>query len=173
MTLPAKLVAAVATASRGARPVVVIDGGAGSGKTTLAERLVADWPAAGAPQLVSLDDLYPGWHGLAAGSAAVPELIAGHGYRRWDWEHDRPGAWRELEPSAPLIVEGCGALSPASRALATLAVWVDLDSATRRERALARDGATFAEHWADWAAQEADHWAAHRPWELADLTVEA
>lgn len=155
----------------GTRPVLLIDGGAGSGKTTLAETLAAAWPGDRAVQLVGLDELYPGWGGLAAGSASVPAVILGTRFRTWDWAAGRPGPWRTLDPSAPLIVEGCGALTPASRPLAGLALWLEVDEPTRRSRALARDGAMFADHWDDWAAQEAVHWRADHPRELADLVL--
>jgi hypothetical protein len=156
-----------------ARPVVLIDGGAGAGKTTLA-RLIADhWPSPGVVQVVSLDELYPGWGGLAVGARAVPGLIRGTGFRTWDWGSGAPGDWRRLDPGQPLVVEGCGAITPASRALAGLAVWLEVDEAARRHRALARDGAEFAAHWDDWAAQEAVHWLSDKPWELADLTIDA
>lgn len=154
-----------------ARPVLLIDGGAGSGKTTLAQQLARDWPATRGAQLVSLDDLYPGWGGLAAGSAAVPGLITGDGYRSWDWGRSSPGPWRRIDRGRALVVEGCGAITPASAALAGLTIWVELDAAQRRHRALARDGATFAVHWDDWAAQEAAHWLVDRPRDLADLMV--
>lgn len=153
----------------GRRPVVLIDGGAGSGKTTLAQDLAATWP--GPVQVVGLDELYPGWHGLASAAAAVPGLITGTGFTAWDWAGDRPGPWRALDPRVALVVEGCGALTPSSRPLAGLAVWLELDEQTRKQRALARDGAVFAAHWDEWAAQEADHWRADRPWELADVVL--
>lgn len=172
--LSPRLVAAVRRlAEADPRPVLLIDGGAGSGKTTLAQALAASWPGNGAAQVVGLDELYPGWAGLAAGSAAVPDVITGTGFRTWDWAAERPGAWRELDASAPLIVEGCGALTAASRPLAGLALWLELDEATRRHRALARDGAVFAAHWDDWAAQEAVHWLADHPRDLADLVIRA
>ncbi len=157
----------------GSRPVVVIDGGAGSGKTTLANALVEHWPAPGGVQLLSLDELYQGWDGLAAASAAVPGLIGGTGFRSWDWASRAPGPWRTLDPTRALIVEGCGALTRASRPVAGLAIWLELPEAQRRRRALARDGEEFATHWDDWAAQEAAHWLADRPRELADLVLDA
>jgi hypothetical protein len=150
--------------------VVLIDGGAGSGKTTLAATLCATWPAV-EPQLVGMDEFYPGWDGLAAGSERVPAVITGTGFTTWDWARGRPGAFRELRPGAPLILEGCGALTAASRELATLAIWLEAPAATRRERALARDGELFAPHWDQWAAQEAAHWRLNQPWELADLVL--
>ena len=153
------------------RPVVLIDGGAGSGKTTLALQLSEQWPAPQGVQVVSLDELYPGWGGLAAGSLAVTSLISGDGFRTWDWRSNSPGHWRSLDLTQPLIVEGCGAITAPSRAVAGLAIWLEVDVSERRHRALARDGAEFAAHWDDWAAQEIVHWLANKPRDLADLVL--
>ncbi|MCW4384233.1 ATP-binding protein [Salinibacterium sp. SYSU T00001] len=155
-----------------ARPVVLIDGRSGSGKTTLARALAA---AIDKCQLVRLDDFYPGWDGLAAGSAMVVDSVLradAPGWRSWDWELDRPGTWHPLDPTLPLVIEGCGALSRASRALATFGVWVELDAVTRRARALARDGDAYAPHWERWAAQEEAFLALEDPRSLADLTID-
>ncbi|WP_284254993.1 hypothetical protein [Pseudolysinimonas kribbensis] len=133
----------VARAAAVPRPVVLVDGGSGAGKTSLGERLA---PALGA-QLVSLDDIYPGWDGLEAGSAAVvADVLRSEdpGWRGWDWTTQQPGIWHPVDPARPLVVEGCGALSRAARRLATLGVWVELDAASRRRRALARDGDAYA-----------------------------
>lgn len=147
---------------------ILIDGRSGSGKTELARALAAAWPGA---QLVRLDALYPGWDGLAAGSAAVPQLLTSHRWREWDWARSEPGQWRELDPAHPVIVEGVGALSRAARPLADLAVWVDFaDEAERERRALARaDEGDYAAHWERWAAQEQVFLVRERPRELADL----
>lgn len=159
-------------ASASARPVVVIDGRSGSGKTTLARALAARLPGA---QLVELDDVYPGWHGLAAASEAVATSILraqDPGYRRWDWTASKPADWRSLEPLAPLVVEGAGALTPVSAGLATLRVWLDLDDGLRKHRALTRDADGDYDRWWDiWAAQEEDHLRRHEPRSLADIVL--
>ena len=147
---------------------ILIDGRSGSGKTELALALAARWPLA---QLVRLDDIYPGWDGLDAASSAIPAILTEHRWRSWDWAADRSGEWHELDPARPIIVEGVGALSAASRPLAGLAVWVDLDDDTRKRRALARDGETFAPHWDRWAAQELAFIERERPVELADVVI--
>jgi uridine kinase len=147
---------------------ILIDGRSGSGKSELAAALA---PLLGA-QLVRLDDLYPGWDGLDEGSSAVPALLRSGRWRQWDWVADRPGEARAVDLAHPLIVEGVGALSRASRPLADASIWVELDAATRRSRALARDGATYAPHWDRWAAQEEAYLQRERPRELADLVVD-
>jgi len=166
MTDVAALVPAI---RRAPRPVVLIDGGSGSGKTTLAPHLAA---ALGA-ELVHLDDFYPGWDGLEAGSRHVLDFVlsATPRWQRWDWVADAPAEWHDLDPTLPLVVEGSGSLSRANRALATFGIWVELDAVTRKHRALARDGDAYAPHWDRWAAQEAAFAARERPRELADHVV--
>ena len=152
----------------GERPVILIDGRSGSGKTELATELA---PRLGA-QLVRLDDVFPGWDGLEAASERVRTdiLVAGR-WQRWDWVADAPAEWHELDPTRALIVEGSGALSRANHALATLGVWVELDEPTRKTRALARDGALYEPHWDEWAAQEQRFFDRERPDLVADVVV--
>jgi uridine kinase len=162
----------VRRASTSGRPVVLIDGRSGSGKTTLGRAVAARLPGA---QLVELDDVYPGWHGLAAASEAVATSILraqDPGYRRWDWTRSVASDWRSLDPLSPLVVEGAGALTPASAELATLRVWLDLDDDLRKHRALTRDaGGDYDRWWDAWAAQEDEHLRRHSPRALADLVI--
>jgi uridine kinase len=159
------------------RVVLLVDGRSGSGKTTLARRLVAAWPVdrLGPVQLVHLDDVYPGWHGLEAASRVVESTIlaaADPGWTTWDWEHGVPGERRTLDPAVSVVVEGAGALTRASSALATLRVWLELDDETRRARALGRDGPTYEPWWDVWAEQEERHLAVDGPRGLADVVVD-
>lgn len=141
-----------ARASHGV-PVVTIDGYSGSGKSTLAAalaRLVPGW------QVLHLDDWYPGWDGLAAGTDIARRIAAdlrggrASSYEAWDWEAGETGATIRV-PLAPTIIEGCGAIE----AEADLAIWIaDPGEDERRSRALARDGQTYAPHWRRWAEQD-------------------
>ncbi|KQO63183.1 hypothetical protein ASF23_08745 [Curtobacterium sp. Leaf261] len=164
----------VARASTATRPVVLIDGRSGTGKTTLAGSLAGELGA----EVVHLDDVYPGWDGLRAASdavvqevLAVPDATGRPRWRRWDWATGLPAEWHVVDVTRPLVVEGCGALSRGSAPLATLRVWLDGDDAVRKARALARDGATFAREWDRWAAEERAFIAAEDPRSLADVVL--
>ena len=136
-------------------PVVTIDGYSGSGKSTLAAaltRLVNGW------QVLHLDDWYPGWDGLEAGADIARRIAAdlregrASSYEPWDWDKGTTGATIPV-PLAPTIIEGCGAIEV--EAEADLAIWIaDPGEEERRNRALARDGQTYAPHWQRWARQD-------------------
>jgi uridine kinase len=158
----------IAAAITGDPPIVLIDGRSGSGKTELATAL-ADVLGA---QLLRLDDVYPGWDGLEAASEQLAVILDTRRWQRWDWASGRHAEWNTLEPGGPLIVEGCGTLTRASRRRASFGIWVELDEPTRKTRALARDGALYESHWDEWAAQEKRLFDRERPDLLADLVVD-
>ena len=171
-----RIVEALAGGASGSPGVVLLDGRSGSGKSTLTTMAAERMPGTG---VVRLDDVYPGWDGLRAASEQLVTGILGpysrhepgH-WRRWDWTADAPGRRETVDPSRPLLVEGVGALPAAARPLAVLTVWVELDEDTRRERALARDGDTYAPHWSRWAAQEEEYLAREHPVDSADLVID-
>lgn len=154
---------------------VLIDGRSGSGKSTLADELQQRWePSA----IVRLDDIYPGWDGLAWTIEHVhtellkPRAAGRPGrWQRWNWATDSADGWGSIEPDGRLIVEGVGALTPANRALCDLGIWVDTPDGLRKQRALARDGDTYRPHWDQWAAQEDDFITRFAPRSAADYLV--
>ncbi|GAA4402242.1 AAA family ATPase [Fodinibacter luteus] len=173
-------VAAVTAAARAARPVaggpvvVAVDGRSGSGKTLLGTAVAREL---GCP-VVHVDAVYPGWDGLSAGVALVTEhvlepLARGEraSYPRWDWMRSRPGRTVAVPPGTHLVLEGCGSLVPPAVAHAAVRVWVEAPEDLRRQRALGRDGDTYAPHWDRWAAQEDAVYAASRPWLTAHLVL--
>lgn len=161
----------------GRRAVIVIDGGSGAGKTGLACALANTLEERGIPgiQLVSMDSFYPDWQGLAAASAMLPEVLrtTNPGYWRWDWQTHRRLDRVPLNGAASMVLEGCGALTPESQQLASTSIWLACAPATRKQRALSRDGEAFAPHWEQWARQERQHWRTNRPRSLADIVVTA
>ncbi|MCS5718656.1 ATP-binding protein [Herbiconiux sp. CPCC 205763] len=158
--------------------VILIDGPSGSGKTLLALRMRDHWVGADRPTLVHLDDVYPGWDGLdAAGEQVNRHLLeplrAGlpARWQRYDWTAGEPAEWHDVDPSHPLIVEGCGALTRSNRALADLAIWVETDDETRKARAIARDGESYLREWDRWDAQWRAFVRRENPRELATMVV--
>jgi hypothetical protein len=162
-------------ARSGRTRVLAVDGRSGSGKTTLARDLAA---RAGAP-LVRMDDLYPGWDGLAA---AVPRLVDGvleplragrpAVYRRWDWVRGTEGDVREVPTTGVLVLEGVGCGAAACRPYLTALLWLQAPLPVRYARAMARDGEGYRPHWDRWAAQEERYLASDHPAEHADVRVD-
>lgn len=172
------LLALIGAAPRAA--VILIDGPSGAGKSTLADRLLASWPTDAAPQLVRLDDVYPGWGGLVAGaeqlrSGLLAARAAGKpaGWRRWDWADLAPAEWHAVDAERPVVIEGCGAFIGDSAQLADITVWVSADDTVRKDRALARDGGGFDAHWDEWQRQWAEYEEREKPRQRALLVCEA
>ena len=154
--------------------VVLIDGRSGAGKTEYATELARTMGAT----LVSLDDVYPGWHGLDAGSwhiwqrLIIPISQGQPGtYRRWDWPRSEPGDWATVDPGVPLVVEGCGTLRSDRAEVAAKKIWIDTPCDVRLERAMARDGVSYGQHWETWARQEERFLSLHGGPESADVVV--
>lgn len=169
-------------------PIVLIDGRAASGKSSLAAALKNQLfkELEQAPRLVHMDDLYPGWGGLLAGSHYLNQQILQPiklgktaSWQLWDWGQAQRGrgdehgnGWREFAGGTPLIVEGCGSLSRVSAELADYRVWIETEKQVRQQRWLDRDGEKFNEFWHTWAAQEDEFYQQEKSLQLADLVIE-
>lgn len=154
-------------------PRILIDGRSGAGKTTIALCVADELDA----RVVSLDEFYPGWSGLATATEIAGGIVRDHRagalsrYRRWDWERH---AWAQhcaVEPERPLVIEGCGVLTASSASDATASMWLDGDANARYAAAMARDGDGFRAHWEMWARQERIHMRTHDPAGLADIAA--
>lgn len=141
--------------------IIAVDGRSGAGKTTLAVELAARLRAHHKVSLFHLEDIYPGWDGLAAGveryvSTVLIPLSRGEAatWTSWDWENHYDGEARVTLPAEIVIVEGVGAAAEAARPMLDAVVWAESPDDVRRTRALDRDGATYEPYWDQWAAQE-------------------
>lgn len=158
--------------------IIAIDGRSGAGKTTLAVELAARLRAHHKVSLFHLEDIYPGWNGLAAGieryvSSVLAPLSRGGAatWTSWDWERHDDGAARVTLPADIVVVEGVGAAAAAARPFLDAVIWADSPTDVRRTRALARDGSTYEPFWDQWAAQESGWLAADPVPAHADLHV--
>lgn len=162
---------------RGAARVVAVDGPAGSGKTTLADRLAA---ALGGAPVVHLDDLYEGWTGLGPDlwhrlrDQVLEPLAAGRParYQRYDWTAAAFDGWVEVPLPEVLVVEGVGAGARAVAPWLSLLVWVEAPSGLRLARGIARDGEAMRTEWERWRAREDAHFRADGTKGRADVLVD-
>lgn len=159
----------------GATKVIAIDGPSGAGKTEFANALGA---LLGAP-ILHLEDVYPGWSGLAQTPGLVVERVLAPiavgdvgAIARWDWQHERPSDLLWFAPTPLLILDGVGSGAQACRPFLSLLVWVDAPALTRKARALARDGERFAPFWDLWANQERRLFTADGTRAAADVVVD-
>lgn len=163
--------------------LVCVDGPAGSGKTTLAARLVE---ALGQAQpgvravVVHLDDLYEGWSGLDHGLTerlerqVLDPLAQGRSarYQRYDWERGEFDAWVEVPVPDVLVVEGCGSGQRQVATRATFLAWVEVPADLRLERGLTRDGDAMRDDWLRWMGLEQVQFAQEGTRARADVVLD-
>ena len=168
--------------------LIAIDGMGGSGKSTLAAQLSA---ALASSSVVEVDDFYrpmtaeerrrmgprDSYEGYFDWPRLLEEAIEPlrrqrrARFRRYDWEKNRLGEWRELAPADVVIVEGVFTTRPELSPLFDITVYID----TPREQCAARMAARGYESldWMEhWMAAEDWYLAHHRPAERADLVID-
>ncbi len=171
----------------GKLPIVLIDGRAASGKSQFAKDLAeaffqVDRQAA---RTIHMDDLYPGWNGLAEGSVYLLTNILlplansrSANWQVWNWRKNHRGAEepgngrREFSGGTLLIVEGCGSISRLSFEHSDFQVWIDADDRERKERFSLRDQGKFDEFFGIWSAQEDEYYEKEKSKQLAQLIVQ-
>ena len=159
------------------RPFIIgIDGRSGAGKTSLTAQLSAVLERRHDVTVFHLEDIYPGWNGLAQGmDTFVREVLQplrrgedAH-WAAWDWLTNEPGTPRLTRAAEIVLVEGVGACNELARPLLDTSVWIELPAASRKLRAMERDGRSYEKFWDAWAEQEESYLAADPVWENADV----
>ncbi|WP_062294547.1 AAA family ATPase [Demequina phytophila] len=150
-----------APARLGRTRLVLVDGPAGSGKTTLAARLGA---ALGA-QVLHGDDMYEGWTGLSTLDRVLAQVLEPlargetGGFRRWDWHASARAEEIRVPVDDALVIEGVGVASRAARVHASSVIYVDAPWELRLARGIARDGEAMRAEWERWHVAEDRHLA--------------
>lgn len=159
--------------------IIAIDGPAGAGKTTLANRIANDF--SGTVHTVHMDDLYDGWV-----NSLTPQLTRvlvnqiaqpvsqgkGFGYRRFDWFNRR---FDEIETfSAPelLILEGVGSGQRALGRFLLELIWIDIDDDTGLNRVLNRDGEFLRSEMLIWQHRQSAHFEEENTRDRATLRLD-
>lgn len=179
----------------GATTLILVDGPAGSGKTTLAGEIavaLGGTASAGAGtfdpacpvaddagvQTLHADDMYEGWAGLATlDNVLIGQVLnplahdrAG-GFRAWDWIASSRGPTIPVPPRPYLVIEGVGVASRAARTHASCVIYLDAPRELRLERGIARDGEHMRAEWLRWQEAEESHLEASGVRGAADLVL--
>jgi uridine kinase len=161
--------------SLGTTRLVLIDGPAGSGKTTLADRLAEVLRA----QVVHGDDIYEGWSGLhtmwpVLGGQILEPLARGTdaSFRRWDWVRDERAESIHIPKAEFLVIEGVGVAQRAARRFASLVVFVEAPAEVRLKRGVERDGNAMRADWVAWQRSEQELFAREGTRGAADVVVD-
>ena len=184
-TLSALLTAALA--QHPTRPLVLaLDGRCGSGKTTLADRLVRQFPAS---IVLHTDDFYlppaqrvRGWEKTPCANMDLTRLRdealrpAYEGQPVFCRAYScRAGAYQPVQELAaqPLVIlEGSYSHHPLLAGYETLRVFVTCSKEEQTRRLQAREGERYANFAARWIPPEEGYFAQYRIEETADLAVD-
>ncbi|MEV8534126.1 hypothetical protein [Streptomyces sp. NPDC051211] len=154
--------------------LIGIDGHAGSGKSTFAERLAR---ALGGVPVLHLDDVATheelfGWTERFREQVLVP-LAAGRAahWAPYDWVERRFGPARVLEPVPLLLIEGVGAGRRAVRPHLARLLWMETPREQSWGRGRDRDGSELAGFWDGWERAELAHFADDPSRPFADTLV--
>ncbi len=155
--------------------IILIDGPAGSGKTTLALKLQSDLNC----QVIHLDSLYNGWDDALTETLTkkLKGLLEAFLAKRpfelpiFNWEAKKFDSSRTIAPDSALIIEGVGAAQSAIRPFATTIYWVEAEDDIGLERVLKRDGIDILEQMKIWKVREAQHFATERTRDFADFII--
>lgn len=169
----------VLLASTNERPVlVVIDGPAGAGKSTLAARIVEE---IGAGEIIHCDDLYNGW------DDALTETFQEHlqqwildplsqgqmpRYQKYDWSSRAFSPSVALGRSALIILEGVGCAIEKVTKAADLTIWIDIPYHVGLERVLQRDGEEIRNEMLRWLDRQREYFELNSNRENCDIHID-
>ncbi|TVL93234.1 uridine kinase [Streptomyces sp. SAJ15] len=155
--------------------LVAVDGHAGSGKTTFANRLAA---ALGGAPVLHTDDFATheelfAWAGRLRGQVLEPLARGGTArYAAYDWVARRfADEVRELRPAPVILIEGVGSGRRALRPYLALLLWMELPADAAWARGERRDGPDLSDFWEGWRRAEWAHFADDPSLPYADARV--
>lgn len=168
---------------RSSKALILIDGAAGSGKTTLALKLVDLLEA----NLVHTDDVSwcadpLHWDSEMLAGIVTPWLNGENAaYRPTGWIKEGRSGAIAVEANKPLVIEGMGACRKTLRAISAYSIWVDAEPEVARGRVVQRDlangenGGTVESvtKFADWWDSLLNPlFLEEKPWKYVDIIVD-
>jgi uridine kinase len=154
--------------------LIAVDGHAGSGKTTFAERLAG---ALGGAPVVHTDDLATheelfAWDERFRTQVVEPLSRGGTArYGVYDWVRGEFTEERALAPAPVVLVEGVGTGRRTLRPYLSCLLWMELTREHSWKRGQLRDGPDLSAFWSGWIPAERAHFAADPSRPYADFLV--
>lgn len=158
--------------------VILIDGPAGTGKTTFAHHLAQTLD--GCP-VISMDDFYNGWENPLNNELyeRIKEQIfmplleeADIRYQKYDWHGGSFSAWVDVPSLEFLILEGVGTLHPNNTDHAAVKIWIEASQKLLLRRVLGRDGEHIREQMLTWQKMEQEYFKKYKIADKADFALQ-
>ena len=162
----------------GQTKIVVIDGPAGSGKTTLAKSLsglLENCP------IIHMDEIYEGWEN-ALSPKTFKDLVEwiinplleinSIEYKKYDWNLEQRIEKVVINNSKVIIIEGVGSSSFEIFKHASLKLWIEVNKETGINRVLTRDGLHIQEQMKTWQSQESKFFIENNSKENSDIWID-
>lgn len=162
----------------GGQLVVLIDGPAGAGKTTLAEIISTSFTSV---NTVHMDDLYDGWNTPLNSdlySRIQLQILKPHlnsessSYEVYDWAERSFQSKKQLPVGKILVIEGVGSAGVENRKFADLIVFIDVVSELGLNRVLKRDGLELSNEMQGWQVMETEHFEKDETKRAANFVVD-
>ena len=158
--------------------VIAIDGGAGAGKTTLADKLFRDISNA---VVIHLDDLYQGWSD--AFSERLSDSVIHHillpislgkefAYDIYNWQSKEIRKSEVIPAHKIYILEGVGSGQAKYREYLSKIIWINVSEKEGLARVLKRDGIEISEAMHQFLTAQSRHFASELTENIADFQYE-
>ena len=162
----------------GQTKLIVIDGPAGSGKTTLAKSISILLEKC---FVVHMDDIYEGW------SSALSPLTTNNlvnwiinpllqknpiKFQKYNWIKEKREEELEINPPQFLIIEGVGSSVLEVAKHACLRIWIEVSPEIGMSRVLHRDGSQIQEQMKNWQNQETKFFKQNKSKENSDIWID-
>lgn len=162
----------------GQTKIVVIDGPAGSGKTTLAKSLsglLENCP------IIHMDEIYEGWENALSPKTSqdlvewiINPLLEDKSieYLKYDWHLEQRIEKVVINNFKVMIIEGVGASVSEISKHACLKLWIEVNEETGINRVLTRDGLQIQEQMKKWQSQESKFFIENNSKENSDIWID-
>ena len=162
----------------GQTKIIVINGPAGSGKTTLAKSLsglLENCP------IIHMDEIYDGWENALSPKTSqdlvewiINPLLESRSieFVKYDWYLEKRIEKVVINLPKVLIIEGVGSSSFEISKYASLKLWIEVTKETGINRVLTRDGQQIQEQMKKWQSQESKFFIENNSKENSDIWID-